>query len=284
MKDVIIDALLDSLKVFPFLLLIYVLMELIESAKSKVKIEKTLSGGAAPAVAGLLGAIPECGFSVMCAKLYDKGLIKLGTLIAAFISISDEGLIVLISSGASVKDILLLLGMKIVYAILAGEIINLIVKLVGDKNVHVCPEEGDCIECGEHIEEFWNKFLFHPLLHALKTFAFVLIFNFMFGTIIYLIGEENVLGFMEKSTGLQPLFAGIVGLIPNCASSIIITQAFTRGAISFSALAAGLSANAGVGYLILLKSAKKAKRNALILGLQFLLAVLLGYILLAFGL
>ena len=105
MKEVISDALLDGLKVFPFLFLIYVIMEIIESAKSKVKIEKTLSGAAAPAAAGVLGAIPECGFSVMCAKLYDKGLIKLGTLIAAFISISDEGLIVLISSGAAAKDI-----------------------------------------------------------------------------------------------------------------------------------------------------------------------------------
>lgn len=284
MKEVISDALLDGLKVFPFLFLIYVIMEIIESAKSKVKIEKTLSGAAAPAAAGVLGAIPECGFSVMCAKLYDKGLIKLGTLIAAFISISDEGLIVLISSGAAAKDIFLLLGVKIAYAIIAGEIINVIVGIIGDKNVHVCPEEGDCIECGEHIEKFWNKFLFHPLFHAAKTFAYVLCFNFAFGTIIYLIGEQNVLNFMENSALLQPLLASIVGLIPNCASSIIITEAFTSGVIKFSAMAAGLTANAGVGYLILLKSAKKAKRNALVLGLQFGLAVILGYILLALGL
>ncbi len=284
MKDVIIDALLDSLKVFPFLLLIYVLMELIESAKSKVKIEKALSGGAAPVAAGLLGAVPECGFSVMCAKLYDKGLIKLGTLIAAFVSVSDEGLIVLITEGAAAKDIFLLLGVKIAFAIIAGEAINLILKFVGDGNAHVCPEEGDCIECGEHIERAIDKFLLHPLTHALKTFVFILAFNLAFGAIIYFIGEENVLGFMQKSAGLQPLFAGLVGLIPNCASSIIITKAFTSGAISFSALAAGLSANAGVGYLILLKNAKKAKRNALVLGLQFSLALLLGYILLAFGL
>lgn len=284
MKEIVSDALFDSLKIFPFLLLIYVLMELIESAKSKVKIEKVLSGAAAPAVAGLLGAIPECGFSVVCAKLYDKGLIKLGTLIAAFISISDEGLIVLISSGASAKNVLLLLGVKILYAIAVGEAINFVLKFTGDKNAHVCPEDGDCIECGEHLEKFWDKFLFHPLLHAVKTFAFVLVFNLAFGTIIYLIGEDNVLSFMKKSVGLQPLFAGIVGLIPNCASSIIITQAFTRGAITFSALVAGLSANAGVGYLILLKNARKAKRNAVVLGLQFLLAVILGYILLIFGL
>ena len=143
MKEVFIDACLDSLKVFPFLLLIYVLMEIIESAKSKEKIEKVLSGNAAPVFAGFLGAIPECGFSVMCAKLYDKGLITLGTLIAAFVSVSDEGLIILISSAAPAKDIFLLLGIKIVYAIAAGETINAVLRLLKKNSDHVCPEDGE---------------------------------------------------------------------------------------------------------------------------------------------
>lgn len=284
MKEIFIDACLDSLKVFPFLLLIYVLMEIIESAKSKEKIEKVLSGNAAPVFAGFLGAIPECGFSVMCAKLYDKGLITLGTLIAAFVSVSDEGLIILISSAAPAKDIFLLLGIKIVYAIAAGETINVVLRLLKKNSDHVCPEDGDCIECGERHEKFWDKFLLHPLFHAGKTFCYVFAFNLVLGLIIYLLGEENLAAFMEKSVWAQPALSSVIGLIPNCASSIVITKAYLSGMISFSALAAGLSANAGVGIIILFKGGKNIKKALVVAGLQFLLAVLLGYLLLALGL
>ena len=284
MKDVILDACSDSLKIFPFLLAIYVVMEIIENAKNKDKIEKVLSGNAAPVFAGVLGAIPECGFSVMCAKLYDKGLITLGALIAAFVSVSDEGLIILLSSGASARDIFLLLGVKIVYAIAAGEIVNAVLRLIKKEPDRVCPKEGECIECGEHHEKFWDKFLLHPLFHAGKTFCYVFAFNLAFGLILYLLGEESLAAFMEKSVWAQPALASVIGLIPNCASSIVITKAYLSGMISFSALAAGLSANAGVGIIILFKGGKNIKKALVVAGLQFLLAVLLGYLLLALGL
>ena len=283
MKEVFIDACLDSLKIFPFLFAIYVLMEIIESAKSKSKIEKVLSGNAAPVFAGFLGAIPECGFSVMCAKLYDKGLITLGTLIAAFISVSDEGLIILISSAAPARDVFMLLGIKIAYAIAVGEIINLVMRFLKKSSEHVCPEEGDCIECGEHHEKFWDKFLLHPLFHAAKTFCYVFVFNILLGTVIYLLGEDNLASFMQKSVWAQPALASVIGLIPNCASSIVITKAFLSGMISFSALAAGLSANAGIGIIILFKGKKNIKKAIVVAALQFVLAIVLGYLLTVFG-
>ena len=276
MWDILLDAFLDSLKIFPFILLIYILMEAIEHARNKEKIERVLSGPFAPAIAGVLGAVPECGFAAMLAKLYDKGLIKIGTLIAAFLSISDEGVIVLITGGAKATDILLLVGIKIVYAIIVGMIINL---LLGKKDAaHVCPEKDDCIECGTHHEKKFDKYFLHPLWHAARIFIYVLIINFALGSLLYFIGEENIKAFMDNGAPLQPLVAAIVGLIPNCGSSILLAQGFNDGILSFAGLIAGLSANSGIGILILFKSKKHFLKAFWILGLQFVFALIIGYI------
>lgn len=280
MLDVLIDAVLDSIKIFPFIFFIYVFMEVIEHAKSKESIERVLSGPFAPSIAGALGAVPECGFAVMCAKLYDKGLIKTGTLIAAFLSISDEGVIMLLTGGANPVDVILLVVIKIVYAIAAGMVINVI---MSRKDVlHVCPDKDDCIECGEHHEKNVDKYLLHPLSHALKIFVYVLVINFALGSLIYLIGEEGITAFMDKSAVLQPPIASLVGLIPNCGSSIILAQAFNGGILGFAGLMAGLSANSGIGILILLKSKTSYKKAFFIIGLQYFLATVLGYITMAF--
>lgn len=280
MWDVLLDAFLDSIKIFPFILLIYILMETIEHAGKKENIERILSGPFAPVVAGALGAVPECGFAVMCAKLYDKGLIKTGTLIAAFLSISDEGLIILISEGARAADILLLLGVKIVYAIAVGELLNLL--FAKKDSAHICPEKDDCIECGAHHEKNLDKYFLHPLTHATKTFIYVLVINFALGTIIYLVTEESITAFMDKSALLQPLIASLIGLIPNCGSSIILAKAFTGNILNFAGLIAGLSANSGIGILILLKSKTNYRKAFMIMGLQYLLAIILGYLVTGF--
>ena len=280
MWDILLDAFLDSLKIFPFILLIYILMETIEHAGKKESIERILGGPFAPAVAGFLGAVPECGFAVMCAKLYDKGLIKIGTLVAAFLSISDEGLIILISEGAKATDILLLLGIKIVYAIAVGEALNL---LFAKKDAtHICPERDDCIECGAHHEKNFDIYFLHRLTHAIKTFIYVFAINFALGTVIYLVTEESITAFMDKSALLQPLIASLIGLIPNCGSSIILAKAFTGNILNFAGLIAGLSANSGIGILILLKSKTNYRKAFMIMGLQYLLAIILGYLVTGF--
>ena len=274
MWKVFLDALKDSLIVFPFILLIYILMEAIENAKNKEKIERILSGPFAPAFASVLGAVPECGFAVMCAKLYDKGLIRIGTLIAAFISISDEGVILLLSNG-KVTDALIVMGVKIAYAIVVGEVINFIFRKA--KTSHVCPDKDDCIECGERHEKAIDKFLLHPLFHALTVLAYVFVINFILGSLIVLVGEENVAAFMNRSYDVQPVFTALIGLIPNCGSSAILAETFADGMISFSALTAGLSANAGIGILILFRSKKNLKTAIFIIVLQYILAIILGY-------
>lgn len=281
MTDVISDALIDSIKTFPFILLIYILMELIESARSKEKIERALSGSAAPVAAGLLGAVPECGFSVMCAKLFDEGLIKPGTLIAALLSVSDEGLIVLLSSGMPARDAVLFLAVKILYAVLAGMAINfLFAKKVPE---HVCPEKNCCIECGSRHENPWDRFFLHPLSHAVKTFLYVLLLSFVLGLAIWGIGEESFTAFMEKSAGVQPLIAALIGLIPNCAASILIAQTYMSGVLTFPALLAGLCSSAGLGLIILYKNGKKIKRNLAVTAGLFVSALILGYFTLLLG-
>lgn len=282
MWEVISDACVDGLKVLPFLFLIYVLMEAIEGARGKDKIERALSGAGAPVMAGVLGAVPECGFAVAAAKLYDKGLIKTGTLVAAFLSVSDEGLIVLISSGISATEILLFVAVKVLYAIIVGEIVNLV--FAKRDEAHVCPGKHDCIECGERHDNPWDRFLLHPLFHTVKTGAFIIVLNFAFGTAIHFIGENAFYAFLDKNAAYQPLFAAIIGLIPNCASSIVIAQSFVRGAISFSALLAGLSANAGLGIIILLRNRKNVGKSLVVLALVFVAALVLGYVTAPLGL
>ncbi len=276
MTDILLDALIDSLMIFPFVFLIYVLMEVIESAKNKDKIEKALSGKFSPIVAGVGGVIPECGFSVMCAKLYDNGLIKIGTLISAFIATSDEGLVVLISSGTAPLTILKLLLFKILYAIIIGEVLNIVLRSFNYK--HVCSENNDCLECGEHHDKKIDRFLWHPLFHTFKTFLFVLVLNLAFGIIFYFVGEDNILAFIESSVNYQPLVCSLIGIIPNCGSSILLSEAFVGKVISFSGLLAGLSSNAGLGLALLFKKGKSLKNAFLVMAILYLSGVILGYL------
>ncbi len=274
--DILLDAGKDSLIVFPFIFIIYIVMELIENARKKEKIEGVLRSKYAPVFATLSGIVPECGFSVMCSKLYSNGLIKTGTLIAGFIATSDEGLIVMISSGASVVDILKLVGVKIVYAIILGLIFNVIFNKID--NEHVCTEKDSCTECGEEHKKPIDKYFLHPLTHALKTFAFIFLLNVVFGGLLYLIGEERLQRFIASSKTFEPIFCSLIGLIPNCASSIVIASGYINGLIGFSGLIAGLCTNAGMGLLILIKEKKTRKKALLILPIMFLTGVIIGYI------
>ncbi len=277
MLEVLLDALKDSLIVAPFLFLVYALMEAIESSTKKEKIEKALSGNYAPFFAALTGIVPECGFSVMCAKLFDKGLIGIGTLIAAFIATSDEGLIVLMSSGTEYAGTAgLLILWKIIFAVLFGVIFNILFKKFS--NLHSCPEKDDCIECGERHEKFADKFIIHPLYHTAKTFCYLLVVNFVLNTVIYLIGEDKIFAFMNANYYVQPLITAVVGIIPNCASSIFLSQAYVGGIIGFSGLLTGLAVNSGVGLLIILRNGKNIKKSLLIVALLLLSGITLGYL------
>lgn len=280
--EILLDALKDSALVFPFLLLTYVLIEFIQRKSNFVKNGNFLTGKLAPLYGGALGLFPQCGFSVMSAKLYESNLIKAGTLLAVFIATSDEAFALLLTSGNFIA-LLTLLVLKFVIAIIVGFSVNAFIKKsisIKYKGVTSIKHEEYCRQCGISNKNATKieAYLWYPLLHALKTFLFVFTINLAFGIIIFYIGEENILSFMQTNLLLQPIFTALVGFIPNCASSILITQLFIKNGITFGSMFAGLSCNAGIGIAIMLKNKKNIKTNLLIVAILFVVSILSGYL------
>ena len=287
MLEIIIDCVLDSLKMLPFIFLTYVLIEFIERKAEFAKNGRFLTGKAAPVLGSLAGAFPQCGISVMSAKLYEKGFIGVGTLFSVFIATSDEAFSILISSPKRL-DLIPLLIIKILLGIIIGEILNL---AFGKKTVaenENFDHEDICAHCHDHDTEnpnakhAWVKqFLIIPLLHSLQTFAYVFVVMLAFGILFAdggLIGTEKLSAFLESSKYFAPLLTALIGLIPNCASSAVITSAYVSGAISFGAMTAGLISNAGVGLAVLFKNTGKTKRNLLIAAGLYLIGAVTGII------
>lgn len=277
MGEVFLDAFLDTLKVFPFLLVIYILIELIEHKTSLTENRTILQGGFAPLIGSAAGVVPLCGFSVMAAKLYDKGYIKTGTLLAVFISTSDEALIILATdmSVRAAYAILPLIIVKFVFAVIAGYLVNAI--LNREKvSVQAVPSGEAEYSCGHSDKSAATLYFISPLWHSLKIALYLFAVNLVFGIIIFFVGEEAIINALGVSLWLQPLITSAVGLIPSCASSVIITSAYLHGGIAFGSMVAGLSVNAGMGFMILFKNVKKLKRNLLLLLTCIVTAYLMG--------
>lgn len=284
MWDVVLDALLDTLKLMPLLLVVHVLIEVFEyKAASKIQMNKVLKSGFAPLIGTGLGVVPQCGFSVVATNLYARRAIHLGTLLAVYIAASDEAVPILLSNPSAAVKLLPLLGIKIVLALAAGYAVNFFFRKRGLREVTELPEEHGChghtLTHGEHggmeagippAEQThkrgfdWRAFVLHPVLHTLTISAYILIVNFLFGTALYLITPEKLTAFMSGIQYLQPVLAGLIGLIPNCASSVAITQMYALGGLNLGAAVAGLSVNAGLGFAVLFKENKNMKENLLI--------------------
>ena len=279
MLEVIADAFLDTLKVFPFLLVIYILIEFLEHKTSFTHNKKILQGRLAPLIGSATGLVPQCGFSVRAAKLYDKGLIRTGTLIAVFLATSDEAFIILLSSGTSAAAIMPIVVIKLFVGAAAGYLINLL--LFKEKPSEPEPlEDIHAYSCGrEHDGKSELKvFLIEPLLHSLKIAFYLLVVNIAFGLIIDAVGEEKIAASLIGGAYFQPFITAIVGLIPNCASSVIITETYIHGGITFGSCVAGLCCNAGVGLVVLFKNTKKIKRNILFVLTLYALSAVTGLI------
>lgn len=282
MLDVFLDALLDTLKVLPFLLLIYIIIEVIEHRTSVFGNRKILQGNLAPLIGSTAGLVPLCGFSVMAAKLYEKKYIRTGTLLAVFIATSDEAVILLLSAVTdmrSLKAVLPLLLIKFLLALAVGYAANAI--LFKEKVAQV--EQFDSsteYSCGhEHAEDSpWKLYLLFPLLHALKIAAYLFVVNFIFGALIFWVGADKIESSLAVNIYLQPLITTAVGLIPSCASSVILTSAYTGGIITFGSMTAGLIVNAGMGFMILLKNPRMLKTNLALIGTLFAISYLSGII------
>ena len=275
--EIIADALLDSLKVFPFLFLMYVLIEFLENSTNITKNKNILRGRLAPLLGAATGIIPQCGFSVMAAKLYDKKIIRTGTVLAVFLATSDEALIILLSEGTKAFAVMPVIAIKFVVAVAVGYLLN---GLYRNESLSEL-SENEAIRgnaCGHDHEEDSKvrRYLLHPLVHSVQIFAYILVVNLAFGFAMHF-AEVPITNFLEQGLWFQPLIAGLVGLIPNCASSVLVTQSYVLGAISFGGMMAGLCANAGLGFVILFKNVKSWKRNLALLGILYVISVAVGY-------
>lgn len=285
MVDVLLDTLIDALKMLPFLLAVYFIIETFEH-KAVDKIRKVFGNQKLGIVsAALLGVIPECGFSVAAANLYAERIITAGTLIAVFVSTSDEAIPILVSSPGQVKWLLPLIACKVIYAMLAGLIVNLlfnITKLDQDKpqikhhseHVHEAGEHHHCAHCDSE-----KGIIESTLRRSFSIFLFILLTGFVLNTLIWLIGEDKLSALLMTNSFAQPFIAALIGMIPNCSASVVLSELFAAGALSFGSLAAGLSAGAGVGMLVLIRVNHDQKQNAALLSSLYLLSALLGIVL-----
>ena len=277
MWHVVLDAFLDTLVVFPFLLVIYILIEFLEHRTTFKRNHKILQGELAPLIGSATGLIPQCGFSVMAAKLYDKGLIRTGTLMAVFLATSDEAFIILLSSGTNAGAVMPLAVIKLLVGIGAGYLINFI--LSNEKLSDAGMEEIHAYSCGREHEgkSQVRLYLVDPLLHSLKIAFYLLVVNLVFGFIIDAVGEDNLAAAsMIGGAYWQPFITALVGLIPNCASSVVITGAYISRGITFGSCIAGLCCNAGLGLVVLCRNTKKIKRNLLFVLTLYLISALAG--------
>ncbi|MBO7377302.1 MAG: arsenic efflux protein [Clostridia bacterium] len=273
--EVLLDALLDTLKVFPFILAAFILIAAIERQIKADKIEKALGGKLAPLIGSATGVVPICGFSAMAAKFYREGVIAVGTLVAIFIAASDEGVIVLLTGGKW-REFLILTAVKIAIAVAVGYVANGIFR--GERNSHAHGDGAEFSHChhGGEGESNLHAYLIHPLLHCLKTTAFVLAVNVALGMVIYFVGEENFSNFMAGTGYFQPFVSALVGLIPNCAPSVVIAETFVKGNLSFGGLLAGLTANAGVGLALIFGEKDKILKNLAIVFTLYFVGVMAG--------
>ena len=270
--DVIVDTLLDAVKLLPFLFVAFLIIEFIEHKmdnKSKKALTKAEKGG--PIVGGLLGAFPQCGFSALATNLYVTRIITLGTLISVYLSTSDEMLIILMSENVAATEILKIVGIKVVIGIIMGIIIDLLYKPKHSKkeDFHVCDEEHcDCK----------HSILKSSVVHTLKTVLYIMIASFIINILFELVGEENLSHLFLKDNIFAPFVAALIGLIPNCGASVALTEFYLSEVITLGTLIGGLLTGAGIGLIILFKQNKNIKENISIVVLIYLIGSIFGTI------
>ncbi len=279
MIHALLHAIEHSLKLFPFLFLIYFILEAVEHGKRVQAWNKKIAKGKlAPLIAGGVGLIPECGFSVMAAGLYSKGMVAIGTLFTVFLVTSDEGIPVLLASPTTAKAVLPVLAIKFVFGVGIGFLLNYCfrnrVRRVDGEEEHAFHEH--------HCEKQSNVkiYLLNPLLRALKILLFVFAVAFLMELFVEWVGEARLTEFLGQRKVLQLVVAPLVGMIPGCGSSIVIATAYQDGILSFAAMVAGLAVNSGIGLSVLFRQNKNIKENVCILLSLYVLSVLLGLILL----
>lgn len=315
-------ALVDTAKLVPFLVLVYILIEFLEY-KNIFRFEKSklLNGKVSPVIGAVFGSVPQCGFSVISSELYSKQKISIAALISVFVATSDEAIPLMLANYKTIPALLVLIATKIILAILIGYLTLSLYKVFFKKsnslkaknlqttsqiseieveekhhnhhdeehnheinhdsheseNKHNEEELGHIHACCHHDLQDHKFDWKHPLIHSLKISLYIFLINFALGGLIEIVGEEKFVKFLSSSNLLQPVLALLIGLIPNCVSSVVLTELFLMGGLSFGAIVTGLSVNAGLGLLVLFKENKNKKENIFILLMLIIPSLIFGY-------
>ena len=269
--EIVEHTLKDTLKLIPFLFIAFLLLEYIEHKMSK-KNQKIIqkSGKFGPLLGGILGIFPQCGFSIAATNLYAARVITLGTLIAIYLTTSDEMLPLMLSQNIEIGIIIKILAIKFLIGVTFGFIIDLIYKNKIKNNISEFCDDEHC-DCKHGI-------LKSSIMHTLKIVLFIMISTFILNIIIHTIGENNLSNLLTNNKYLGPIVSSLLGLIPNCASSVIITELYLNNIISVGSMLAGLLTGSGVAILVLFKSNKNIKENLTILSLVYGIGVITGII------
>ena len=278
MLDVTLDTVLDAIKIIPFLFFTYILMEYIEHQTSE-KFKKAIkrSGKTGPVWGSILGAFPQCGFSTAASSLFSTRVITVGTLISIYLSTSDEMLPIFISEKVSPRIIIGTIGIKIVIGMIAGFIVDIFLSnfILTKKQIITIDKMCEADQC--HCEKSIFK---SALKHTIQILLFIVVISFILNTVIYFVGEDALSNLILDKMIVGPVLAGIVGLIPNCAASVVITQLYLTKIISFGAMMSGLLVGAGVGLLVLFRAnRKRLKENIKIVVTLYFFGVIAGIIL-----
>ena len=285
----------------------------------KFEKSKLLNGKASPAFGALCGSVPQCGFSVISSELFAKQKISAAALISVFIATSDEAIPLMLADYKTIPALLILVSTKIILPIIFGYLTMALHKVffkqtkkpleikiaeikTSDEETHSHSHDEHDEHDNEHehdehdkhhdedeIEHMHacchhdlkdNQFDWkHPLVHCLKITLYIFIINLFFGGLIELVGEDKLTNFLSSSSVFQPILALLIGLIPNCASSVVITELYLMGDLSFGAIVTGLSVNAGLGLLVLFKENKNKKENLFIVLMLIISSLVFGYLL-----
>lgn len=303
--DVVIDALKDTAELIPFLFATYVvisLLDLFASDKTTAAIQR--AGHAGPLIGGVLGVVPQCGFSAMGASLYADRIVSLGTFVAVILSTSDEMLPLLLAEHVEVGLLARILVTKAVLGVILGFAIDLVLRVVLGRTSLAGVDESDAGEeqdedaefdpsayscdcgCGEPLTRGQTAWwvVVNSAYRTFQVVVFIFVVSVLLNALIALVGEDALASFLSGNAVVATFVSGLVGLVPNCAASVVLTQLYIDGVLGFAPMIAGTLVAGGAGYLVLFRMNGNMRENAAIVGIVYALGVCAGLVMLGLGL